>query len=170
MVKVLNIIFGIGIAVVVFILILLGIQAFYPEPKFEDYCNQSMETFYSSTGYESCTDNMTMGECRIAMKSDGNRDQKCVEDFNTANKSYNKNFFIIASIFGVILILIAFFLMNSFTNISAGVACSGIVLIVWAFIRGWSSTDDKLKFAVGLVIAVIVIALTVVVNKKLSKD
>jgi len=169
MVKVLNIVFGIGIAVVVFILILLGIQAFYPVPVYADYCNESMNNPVPIVGFESCMDNMTVGECRTAMKSNEIKVDNCWQDFDKANKSYNRNFFIIASIFGVILILIAFFLMN-ITNISAGVACSGIVLIVYAFMRGWESTDDKLKFAVGLVIAAIVIALTVVVNKKLAKD
>jgi len=169
MVKVLNIVFGIGIAVVVFILILLGIQAFYPVPIYADYCNESINTPVPIVGFESCTDNMTVGECRTAMKLNVVEVDDCWQDFDKVSKVYNRNFFIIASIFGVILILTAFFLMN-ITNISAGVACSGIVLIVYAFMRGWESTDDKLKFAVGLVIAAIVIALTVVINKKLSKD
>jgi hypothetical protein len=171
MVKVLNAVFGIGIAVVVYILILLGIQAFYPEARYEDYCNQSMYAQPVYTGYESCLDNITVGECRSLMKTDSvkvSEDQKCWEAYDTANKNYNKYYFIIASVLGVIVILTAFLLLN-IINISAGVACAGIVLIMYAFIRSWASTDDMLKFVVGLIIAVIVILLAVLVNKKISK-
>jgi hypothetical protein len=171
MVKVLNAVFGIGIAVVVYILILLGIQAFYPEARYEDYCNQSMYAQPVYTGYESCLDNITVGECRSLMKTDSvkvSEDQKCWEAYDTASKNYNKYYFIIASILGVIVILVAFLLIN-IINISAGIACAGIVLIMYAFIRSWTSTDDMLKFIVGLIIAAIVITLAVVVNKKISK-
>jgi hypothetical protein len=41
MAKVMNAVFGIGIAVIIFIVVLLGIQAFYPEPKYDKYCNNS---------------------------------------------------------------------------------------------------------------------------------
>ena len=68
----------------------------------------------------------------------------------------------------MIAVLTAFFLL-SLVNISAGIASAGIVLIMVSFIRGWESTDDKLKFAVGLIIAALVITLAVIVNKKLSK-
>ena len=173
MAKVLNAVFGIGIAVVVFILILLGIQAFYPEPRYDTFCNQSH--YYapvSQYGFEKCYDNITVGECRASsageITANEKEMQKCSQNFDKASRAYNRNFFIITSSFGVIAILTAFFLL-SLVNISAGIASAGIVLIMVSFIRGWESTDDKLKFAVGLVIAALVITLAVIVNKKLSK-
>lgn len=167
MVKVLNVVFGIGIGVVVYILILLGIQAFYPEVNYEDFCNSTM---YSEPmlDFAKCPDNMTVGECRYSIKTGNDEMNKCQQDFDAASKIYNRNFFIIASALGLMTIIVAFFLLN-ITNISAGVACSGIVLVMWAFMRGWQGTDNKLKFVVGLVIAVVVIVLGFVVNKKLAK-
>ena len=167
MAKVLNAVFGIGIAVVIYILMLLAIQAFYPEVRYTDFCNVSMMYPEPICGLEKCQDNITVGECRASMGAEEEARQNCALDFDKANKAYNKIFFIIASILGVITILVAFFLLNT-VNISAGIACSGIVLIMYAFIRGWESTDDRLKFVVGLIIAIIVIVLTVIVNKKLA--
>jgi uncharacterized membrane protein len=165
MAKVLNGVFGIGIAVVVYILVLLGIQAFYPEPLYEDFCNQTM--YAQPMGFAKCTDNMTVGECRKNTDAYDKEMMACQKDYDKTMEIYNRNFFMISSILGLIIVIIAFFLMN-LTNISAGVACSGIVLIMWAFMRGWRSTDNKLKFFIGLIIAIAVIVLAVIVNKKLS--
>lgn len=175
--KVLSAVFGIGIAVVVYVSMLLGIQAFYPAPQYDDFCDE--ETRYSEPffGYEGCSDEMTLGECRkqISEGEGGKKEmQKCNEDWNAANEIYSKNFFIIASILGVLAVLISFFIFIrvtsiTVTNITAGIACSGIVMILFAFMRGWQSTDDKLKFVVGLIIAAIVITLSVILNKRDKK-
>lgn len=164
--RAMNIVFGIGIAVVVYILILLGIQAFYPEPRYENYCNQTFAE--PILDFVKCPDNITVGECRSTVTTNEKEIQKCNDDYNTASRAYNKNFFIIAAVLGTIVVIAAFFIMKT-PGISAGIASAGIVLIMWAFIRGWESTNDKLKFFVGLVIAAIVITLGVLVNKKAKK-
>lgn len=168
MVDVLNVVFGIGIGVVIFVLVLLGIQAFYPEVRYEEFCNQTMYG-QTSYGYEKCPDNITVGECRTSMAAEDKKMEKCSQDYMNLDKIYSKNFFIIASILGVIVVLVAFFL-PSMINIRAGLMCSGIVTILWAFIRGWQGTDDKLKFIVGLVIAAIIITLAVIMNNRLAKQ
>jgi len=167
MAKILGVMFGIGIAVVLFILMLLAIQAFYPAVRYEDFCNDT-EMYSQLSGFEKCPDNITVSECKIQMAEEDKELEKCRQEFMGADKIYSKNFFIIASILGVIAILVAFFLLN-IINISAGIAFSGIVLIIVAFVRGWQSTNDMVKFAVGLVIAAIVVTLAVLVNKKTGK-
>lgn len=175
--KVLSAVFGIGIAVVVYVTMLLGIQAFYPEPEYEDFCEERTRYAEPLAFMEGCTDDMTVADCREMNKeseTDKDERQQCQEDYENANETYGRNFFIIASILGVAALIASFFLFLSVTsitvtNITAGVACSGIVMILWAFMRGWESTDDKLKFVVGLIIAAIVIYLTVLLNKKEGK-
>ena len=171
--KVLSAVFGIGIAVVVYVTMLLGIQAFYPAPEYEDFCGDEPRYEEPVMLYEGCTDDMTLAECRKQISEQKGRDikmEECHQEYENAEEMYGRNFFIIASILGTIAILVAYFLLNItslyITNISAGVACSGIVMVLWAFMRGWESTDEKLKFAVGLIIAVIIITLTVLLNKK----
>lgn len=170
MAKVLNVVFSIGTGVVVFVLLLLGIQAFYPAPKFADFCGESEPQYEPAAAFEKCADNITVGECRATIRTGEEKSQKCFfKEFDAANKIYNKNFFIIASILGVIVILTAFFL-SKIINISAGSALSGIVLILVAFVRGWENTNDKLKFVVGLIIAAIVITLSIIINKRIAKQ
>jgi len=174
--KVLSAVFGIGIAVIVYVTMLLGIQAFYPSPEYEDFCGDEPRYEEPVMAYEGCTDEMTLGECRKQISEREGREtemEECHQEYGEAEEGYGRNFFIIASILGVIAIMVAYFLLNItslyITNISAGIACSGIIMILWAFMRGWESTDEKLKFAVGLIIAVIIITLTIMLNKKTEK-
>lgn len=177
--KVMNLVFGIGIAVIVFIVALLGIQAFYPEPEYEDFCNISM---YSAPAVSTftiydCPDNMTVVDCRkLIYEKDINSPEAkvrekeqvtCGTEYDEARKNYNKNYFLIASILGLIGLIVSFFLLNNI-NISAGVASAGIVLIIVAFTRGWTETNDILKFVVGLVIGIVVVFLTIKINRKFS--
>ena len=147
MAKVLNGVFGIGIAVVIYIVVLLGIQAFYPTVEYSDYCNES---FYAKPMKDiySCGDNITVEECKaIIQNQDYSQEEynKCYQEYDEARENYNKNFFIIATLIGTLTIIIAYLLL-SLTNISAGIACSGIVLILWGFMRGWENTNNMTKF------------------------
>jgi hypothetical protein len=177
--KVMNIVFGIGIAVIVFIVALLGIQAFYPEPQYEKYCNMSIYSapVVSTFTIYDCPDNMTVVDCRkLIYEKDINspetkerekQQMDCSTAYDTANRNYSKTFFLIASTLGLIALIVSFFLLGVI-NISAGVACAGIVLIVVAFTRGWNGTNDILKFVVGLVIGAVVVFLTLKINKRFS--
>jgi hypothetical protein len=172
MAKLLNAVFGIGVAVVVYVLILLGIQAFYPEVRFDDFCNSTVASAPVS-GFEKCFDNMTVGECRSLTDLKKNDEfEKCNNAFMDADKQHNKVFFIIASSLGALVVLVSFFLISwlGMANISAGIACAGIVLIMYAFVRGWVSIDDRIKFGVGIVVAALIIFLAVKVNKMLEKS
>ena len=182
MAKVMNAVFGIGIAVIIFIVVLLGIQAFYPAPTYEKYCNDTQyltapaaptQTFYD------CPRNMTVDACIITLgnteynateqKAYNDKMTACSDTYTAANKSYSKIFFIIASILGMIAIIVAFLLLN-IMSLSAGIASAGIVLVIIAFVRGWNDTNDIMKFLFGLVIAVVIIYLALKINKRFSDE
>lgn len=179
MIKVMNIVFGVGIAVIVFIVALLGIQAFYPEPQYEKYCNISI---YSTPAVSTftiydCPDNMTVVDCRkLIYEKDMNSPETkerekeqidCSTKYDEANRNYSKNFFLIASALGLITLIVSFFLLG-IINISAGVASAGIVLIIVAFSRGWQGTNDVVKFVAGLIIGAVIVFLTLKINKRFS--
>ncbi len=178
--KIMNFVFGVGIAVIIFIVALLGIQAFYPEPKYENYCktDYTYAVPVMSTVYD-CPGNITVTDCIQLLKENEvnskeykereNEIQECSRRYDDASRSYNKTFFIIASILGLIAIIVSFFLLG-IINISAGVASAGIVLIIVSFTRGWNSTNDMLKFVVGLIIAIVIVFLTLKINTIFSDD
>lgn len=176
MAKVMNIVFGIGIAILIFIVVMLGTQVLYKEPVYNDFCNSS---YYSKPTpiYDStiCDDNITVRECNLLIKekqSTLDKEQeyfdKCSKEYEEVSKVYGKNLFIINNIAGIIAVIVSMFLF-AMINIAAGVSFAGLALIVYGFIRGWQGTGDILKFIVALVVTVIFIVFAVIVNKRYNK-
>ncbi len=167
--KGINAIFGIAVAVVVYLVLILGIQAFYPEPVYEEYCNN---TSYESKPVwtEGCDYNITVKECldlnnESFIDSRAQARTQCYDTFNEARKDYEGTLFLITATLGILVIIIAFFTLTMI-NISSGLIMSGVVLIVYGFIRGWSSTNDITKFIFAIIDATIIISFAVYLNKK----
>lgn len=174
MAKVMNTVFGIGIAIILFIVVMLGTQVFYKEPMWDSYNCTYPNQFYPTM--ELCSDNLTVLQCREYVKSQtviGSVDQKIFDEcngrFNDAMKEYGKNLFIINNVAGIILVIASLFLF-SMVNIAAGSAFAGLALIVYGFMRGWQGIGDVLKFIVALIVAALFIVFAVVVNKRYSKS
>jgi hypothetical protein len=177
MAKVMNIVFGIGIAIILFIVVLLGTQVFYEEPVYEDFCNSSYidkpVAIYDSS---ICSDNITVKECNALVKEKQttfDRQQaeieKCQKNFTEAQNVYGKKVFIINNVAGIIFVIVSLFLF-SIVNIAAGTAFAGLVLIIYGFMRGWQGIGDVLKFIVALIVAILFIYFAVIVNKRYNKS
>jgi hypothetical protein len=175
--KVMNVVFGIGIAIILFIVVTLGVQVIYKAPVYEDFCNNSYYNqpvaIYDST---ICPNNMTVSDCNALVKEKQTTFDKqneyydvCSKKFQDADKVYGKNIFIINNIAGIILVVASLFLF-SMVNIAAGTAFSGLALIFWGFARGWQGTGDVLKFIVALIVAGLFVTFAVRVNRIYSKS
>lgn len=173
--KVMNVVFGIGIAVILFIVVMLGTQVFYKEPTADSsgfnctYPTQPLD-------YSLCADNITIKDCNNLLKTNPTLNLKaqaeydaCWQRFNEAEKTYGKNLFIINNVVGIIFVIISLFLFTMI-NIAAGTAFAGLALIIYGFMRGWQGTGDNLKFIVALIVATLFIVFAVVVNKRYSKS
>jgi len=177
MARIINAAFGIGIAVLIFIVVLLGIQVVYKEPVIENFnCTYPYDKPVYAYDISFCNENITVKECNALIKerqNDSSKAQagydKCWKEFQDAEKIYGRNVFLIANIAGIIAVLASLFLL-SMINISAGVAFSGIALIFYGFARGWQGTGDVLKFITALAVAIIFIILAVFVNQKYGKE
>jgi hypothetical protein len=175
--KVMNVDFGIGIAVILFIVVMLGTQVFYKAPMYEDYCNVSYfdkpVSIYDSS---ICSDNITVRECNTLVKEkqttfdrQQQEQEKCQKEFEDADKVYGKIVFLINCIVGIVAVIVSLFLFGM-VNIAAGTAFSGLALIIYGFMRGWQGIGDVLKFVVALVVAALFVYFAVVVNKRYSKN
>ncbi len=177
MARIINAAFGIGIAVLIFIVVLLGIQVFYKEPVIENFnCTYPYSQPVYAYDISFCNENITVKECSALIKERQNESDRvqakydeCWKEFQDAEKIYGRNVFLVANIAGIIAVIASLFLL-SMINISSGVAFSGIALIFYGFARGWQGTGDVLKFITALVVAVIFIILAVFVNKKYGKE
>ncbi|MBT3304296.1 hypothetical protein HN592_03955 [Candidatus Woesearchaeota archaeon] len=160
-----NVIFGIAIAIIVYLVIILGIKAFYPEPEYLDFCEEYRDVI-SPLAIEECEGNLTVQECRtLAREKEIDNRDNCHKPYQKARESYNRNLFLITMIIGLILIVTSLFTLGMI-NISSGLIMASVVLIVYGFIRGWDSANDILKFVFALADAVIIIAFAVMLNKR----
>ena len=95
------------------------------------------------------------------------------ETYNNAMKAYDRNLFIIANILGIIFFLASMGLLSIYEkigmNVVAGVLASGGFGIFYGYIRGWEGADDKIKFGVGVLIAVMVVVSAIFINNLVKK-
>jgi len=161
--KIINIVVGIATALILGSLIILGIRAFHPEPPQLDYSMYSKPIPYVEM---SCA----KGDTDCAAKRDKYiKDQEVQQEimnqkqkeWDQAMKVYNRDVFIIANIIGI-LVFIGGFLVVFKTDVAShgvpiGMMLAGLWGIIYGYARGWGSTNDQLKFFVGLVIAVLII-------------
>lgn len=177
MAKVMNTVFGIGIAVILFIVVMLGTQVFYEEPTYESFnCTSYYDKPYEYRDIYSCNQTMTVAECQAWVKQGGGitleqekEQQECYKRLEEAQKVYGRNLFIINNIVGIMLVIASLFLF-SMINIAAGTAFAGLILIIYGFMRGWQGTGDILKFIVSLVVTILFVTFAVIVNRRYNKN
>src|SRR3989338_4512357 len=96
MARVINAAFGIGIAVLIFIVVLLGIQVIYKEPKIENFnCTFgfNLKTYlYIQPVYaydiSFCNENITVKECNVLIKEKRNDSEKMQAEYDKCWKEF----------------------------------------------------------------------------------
>jgi len=168
----------VGIAIVFAFLIFFTIEAFYPQPKYEDYCN---ETYYPQSKpinepYDQqvlrCGDVYARQEVQECNKQRGNPTFRydnitrcdvfdtcdfCNLEYQKINDVYQRNVFIITAIVGIAAILFGLYFSVSF--MSGGFLFGGILVLAAGTIRYFASghVDRYLRMAVLFVELVILI-------------
>ena len=154
--KIINLILGLGTAIIVSSLIYLGIQTFYPAPEYPAFDYKPIPYERCAPEDQKCFDERT----RQQDERDTGYDKQ-VKEYDEKSEVYGRNFFIIANITGLIIFIGGFLLLFAVTmasrSIPIGIMLAGMVSIISGYITGWGGTDDKIKFIVGLLIAAIVI-------------
>ena len=162
--KIVNIILGLGTAIILGSLINLGIRAFYPEPLAPDY-NGIVKPIAApypapcAAGDKVCIKQTNdYNAAQQAQQEEFNRQQNIYQD---AMKVYNRDVFIIANLVGIVIFIVGFWLIFTTAiatqSVPIGVMIAGLWSIIYGYARGWDSIDDRLKFFVGLVVAALVI-------------
>ncbi|MBU90644.1 hypothetical protein CMO94_03800 [Candidatus Woesearchaeota archaeon] len=168
-----HVLLAIAIAIVFAFFIGFGIAAFYEAPEHEDFCE---ETFYEKPyprpimgEAADCTYKEPNEELKKECKDKGdisaNYDEDgCVESyycetcrkkFEDVRENYNRNVFIIATIFGIIALIVGIVL--KITSVSSGLMGGGVLLIIYGIIRYWSGLENYGRFTVMGIALVILI-------------
>lgn len=172
---IINLVLAIGTAIILSSLIVLGIKAFHPEPVAPDY-----EGFTSKIPAVYINCEKTDFKCTAEQNKYYEEQRIQQEKFNEENriyqgkmKPYNRDVFIIANIVGIIIFIVGFLILFNTAIVSqsvpVGIMISGFYGIIYGYARGWNSTNDQLKFFIGLVIAALVIGGSIWLMQKFYK-
>ncbi len=160
-----------GIVLIFTFFVAQGIDLFYPNPEWDDYCkgerleprkiapencstyNQAVaaleEECYSEDGiprpvYDS-------NGCQVDVTCD-----YCSRDFENAMDAYISKFFVIAAIVGILGIVLGALLFKV-ESVGAGLIGGGILLIVYASMVSWRYIGEAVRFLLlGLALALLV--------------
>ena len=164
MIRINQVFLGIGIAIILALFVGYGVYSFYPSPKYENYCNESL----SSKIIENRGDCLKVGgkwelfespSVNGTIESKGNCDStySCRKEYDKASEGYNRIVFIATLIIGVIAVLVGGLALKKVVSISSGVMGGGVLTIIYGTIRYWGNMPDKLRFFVlGIVLGILI--------------
>lgn len=179
--KINNLVLGIGIFVVFMFMIAYGIQAFYPAPQYDSYCEgnifvpkfiepyaqcissrilqEAEQACYNSKGFPEYTYNDT--GCAIAVKECN----YCQRDFENARLHYDKNVFVIALLIGIITLFLGYSAFST-EPVSSSLMASGIGAIFYGSAKNWENLSNIWRFLLLVTALILLIWIALKINKK----
>ncbi len=175
--KIVNIVLAIGTLIILGALTTLGIKAFYPEPPPPDYSVVAKPVAPYPAAPCAANDapcKKELADYQAAQQAQQDAFNKAQTAYDDAMKVYNKNAFIIANIVGIVIFVAGFFTVLygglAGQGVPIGVMMAGLWSIIYGYGRGWGSTDDRLKFFVGLAVAALVIGGSIWLMQRRAKQ
>ena len=150
----------IGIVIVLNLFFNYAVSLVYESPKYEAYCPAEMYN-KSYTDKQLCvadggmwTENTAPVQGKSApqlaqpeVTGYCNPTYTCGNEFNDAQKVYNKNVFIVLVVFGILALALGVHL-SSISVVSLGLSFGGILSLIIGSSRYWSDMQDWLRVAV----------------------
>ena len=179
-----KIVLGVGIFIVYLLMLNYGIEAFYPSPKYEDFCKGGDFGRYPTKVYDmevqNCSFSRALQEQQDACYADGGNPvfeydnngcsvglkecNYCNKEFNEADKEYSKVVFIIAIISGIITLILGYAVL-SVEPVGSALMASGVGAIFYGSVRNWQNLSDIWRFLLLLVSLVLLIWIALRLNK-----
>ena len=180
-----NLIIGIGIFIIYLLAVNYGIHAFYPEPKYEKFCSGEYGRYSIKQDYSYPSVNCTFSKelqkqvdfcyqdggnpifeydengCNVAVE----RCDYCNKEYNESLAKYNKNYFLISLILGIITLLIGYFVLFV-EPVGSSLMAAGVGAIFFGSVRNWQNLSDILRFVLLLVALILLVWIGLRVNKK----
>lgn len=159
--KVVNFVLGLGTALILGALIILGIKAFYPEPVAPTYpvIAPSAPVVPCASADVQCQQNNAQIEAQ--QQDQQNQFNEEQDAYTAAMQIYDYYIFIIANIIGIIIFAIGFWMLFATAvaaqSVPIGIMIAGLWSIIYGYGAGWDSVNNQLKFFIGLIIALLVI-------------
>lgn len=167
-----NVIIGIGIVIIFGLVLWQGIEAFYPTPQFEDFCQgnkpveaTTQQSCESSGGqWTSYTEPVPIGErkgyCDIYFT--------CNKELNSALDAHSKVVFIVALIAGIIAFVLGYSLL-AVEPVGSALIGGGIWAVFWGSAINWRNFSSVLRFVLLLAALVVLIWFALRINSPKKK-
>jgi hypothetical protein len=156
-----SVIFGIMIVLNLFFNYALSLA--YKSPEYNNFCKVEQVNINPDNQAECVADggqwnqNTYYGPVEAGVKQPTgycNLQFTCGTEYETANKNYQRNVFIVLMVLGALSVLVGNMFMSN-PVISSGLSLAGVLSFLVASMRYWSSADDLVRvillaFALGL--------------------
>ena len=150
MAKALDIVLGIGTAVIIYLFFILALSIVFQAPEYPRCYDQARDPFQFQ--------NMTDEERAIAFEEQNRAIRDCEAPYNELRSTFQFNMFIGAVSIGLALVVSVIFL-QSMIPIATGIAAAGVALIIYGFATGWNQTGDFLRLGVLFIGGIIIIGI-----------
>jgi len=152
-----------AIVVALNVFLYAGIDTFYPQPQYEDFCPiMPAPTKEAAIDQKSC--NLDGGNwvlpavgdsyCEMAYKAP---DQECNTAYNDATQPRQRNTFLMMTVFGFLALLAGMTIKKFPMSVGRGLSYGGVAAMFLGTASYWGSMADYWRFIVSAVILVILI-------------
>lgn len=183
-----NLVLGVGIFIVFLLMLNYGIEAFYKSPQYEDFCKSGVGMSYpakfdGSIASVNCTFNKQLqNQSDICYTNRGNPIYEyddngctilikecnyCQKDFEEADKAYNKVFFVIALIVGIIVLFAGYGLLST-EPVGSALMASGVGAIFMGSMRNWQNLSDVWRFLLLVVALILLVWIALRINRNVK--
>lgn len=168
-----NFVFWVGIIIVFGLVLWQGIEAFYPSPQYDDYCDRShnsevidnAQSCVAVGGQWSAYDGVRLKSIEGEDIPDGwcDRDYTCRQEHGGASDEHSKVVFIISLIVGLIVLFVGYSYL-SVEPVGSALIGSGIWAIFWGSVVNWRNFSSVWRFLLLLFALILLIWLALKLN------
>lgn len=169
MIRIKNLVLGIGIVIIFGLMLWQGIEAFYPSPQWDDFCDGKTPTRIIET-LEQCEEiggkwTPQNVQCITTPCPQGYCDfyYECQKEYDGKMDSHSKIVFFIALIVGIIVIIIGYTILK-IEPVGSALIGSGIWSIFWGTAVNWRNFANVGRFILLFIALVLLIWLAIKLN------
>jgi len=154
------VILGAAIFILTMFVTTYGVDTFYSEPQYDDFCSNSIwevndmteavcfENGGKWTSYTDKVDDGPTGHC--------DRDFSCRKAYNLSQERYSMNVFLLAIPLGILVLFLGFYFFN-LEPVGVGIMAAGVGTLLRGISSYWRYSEDWLRFVISLAGLLIVI-------------
>ena len=163
-----NLVLGIGIVIVFALVLWQGIEAFYPSPQWNQFCNETgpmvvpvkLGEVNQMTNASYCAEingTFRQGYCDIYYE--------CQKTFDNADKEHSKVVFVVSLIAALIAVILGYAVL-SVEPVGSSLIASGVWSLLWGTAMNWTNFTNIWRFLLLLVALVVLIWIALRLNSK----